>query len=148
MDRRFRQVWEDMDARRRAGEPLSAMLRKAPTRDVIAALAGVGDQDPVAANVIATELLNRQARAPFFGAFLVCIGIAIATFVVDTILTGGPIHVLSESSARGYVMAGLSASVGVVALLMYVSWRGHLRWTRALLARVQARRRGGGRDSF
>ena len=147
MDSRFKHAWRDIDARRRAGEPLAVLLRKAPTRDVIAALAGAAADDPVAANAIATELLNRQARAPFLGVFLVCTGFTLATFVVDTILTGNPLLVLAESSARGYIMAGLSALVAAFALLMYVSWRGRVRWTGGL-ARVLTRRRGGGRGHF
>ena len=148
MDRRFGEVWKEMDSRRRAGEPLPDVLRRAPTRDLIAALAAAGERDPVAANALATELLNRQARAPFLGAFLVCVGVVAATFVVDTVLTGDPLLVLAESSLRGYVMAALTSVLGLLSLLLYVSWRGRIRWPAALLHSARLRRGRGGRDPF
>lgn len=146
MDIRFQHAWEELAARREAGERMPDLLLKARTRDLIGALAGSAAQDPVAANAIATELLNRQLRAPFLGAFLVGVGLIVATFVVDEILTDAPLFALSESSTRGYVVTAIAAVVACFSLVMLLAWRrrsgGILH---GLLIRHEARKRGGGR---
>ena len=143
MDRRFERVWEKLQARRHAGEPLPDILKHASSRELIAMLAAGASHDAVTANAIATELLNRQERAPFLGAFLVAVSITLATFVVDTLLTGTPLFTLTASSTRGYVLAALTSGVAAFSLLMYLSWRGKARWAARMLLRARMRRRGG-----
>lgn len=124
MDRRYAQAWEDIHARRRSGEPMSAILRHAPSKDLVAALAAVGKDDPVAANAIATELLNRQVRAPFLGAFLVSASLAIAVFVTDYVDTGT--WVFLEGGTRATLLALVSVLTAVFSLLVYGLWRGSM----------------------
>ncbi len=125
MDQRFTRAWDDLDrARTRVGS-FSKAIKGAPSRDLIAALAGVGSQDSVAANVLATELLNRQARAPFLGAFLVSATVFAAIFILDLVYTGTAL--ILESGERGYVLAALTATSAVSSLFLFLVWKGRIR---------------------
>lgn len=78
MDVRFRRTWQRANERRRSGEGLDHVMRTMSSEELVEALAGAGGEDAVAANAIATAILNRMHQARFFGAAL---GIALVSFV-------------------------------------------------------------------
>lgn len=137
VDRRFVKVWEDIGARRQAGEPLQDILKRCTTSDLVAALAGAGEEDPVAQNAMATEVLNRQARAPFLGAFLVSLSFFVGVFVFDVLFTEGPL--LAEASLRAYALAAMAGVSAAVSGVMWFAWRGHFRAPSRWLHRLRRR---------
>jgi hypothetical protein len=138
MDRRYVEAWERLRARRASGEPLPAILRGCGSADLVAALAGAGRDDAVAANAIATELLNRQVRAPFFGAFLVSATVVLGIFVTDYLDTGTAFFL--EGGARASLLAVVSGAAAVFSLLVYRLWRGSLPGLRMRLMRFRRHR--------
>lgn len=133
MEQRFSRVWRDIESRMDKGESLAVIIRKAPTRALVAALAAAPLDNPVAANAIATELLNRERRAPYFGAFLVGITILVLHITLDALYTGTPF--ILESGTRGYILqAGLVTTIAFSAVA-FSMWRGRFRRLRMLLAR-------------
>lgn len=126
MEARFRRVWLDMAARRDGGEPFERVVRTAPTATLVAALAAASEEDALAANVIATEILNRTRRAPYLGAFLVSVTMLGAIFALDFIYTGTPLFL--DSGARAYALVGLSTGIALVSVASWFLWRGS--WAR------------------
>lgn len=134
-DARFTRQWDALNERARPPASLAAAIRHAPSRSLVAALAAV--DEPVAANVIATELLNRLERARFLGA-AVASAAALATFAVTEWAVTGTL-VLEEATTRGHVLVGFLASVTVASAFCYALWLGRM----PRLRRVLRRRRHG-----
>lgn len=88
MDTRFTRTWHEMDALRDRGEPFDRVLRQATNRELVEGLAGAGTEDAVAANAIATHLLNRLRRARYVGALVVAVVMVLALVLVDAFFTG------------------------------------------------------------
>jgi len=127
---RFEGSWDAL-ARIPAGPGRAAALRHAPSRALIAALSAGAGRDPAFANAIATELLNRQQRAPFFGAFVASATFAVAIVVVDLLDTGTPFTL--EGGPHEALMEVLTLAMAGLSLLAFFLWRGHLpRFRRAL----------------
>lgn len=124
MDSRFVAVWHEMRAKRNK-EPFDRTLAHAEPDTLVQALAGAGTEDPVAANAIATELLNRLRRARYFGAFLATAGIAIVLLVFDILVNG--MFGLVEKDAVNVDLSLVALFIGLVALLALVAasrmWR-------------------------
>gem|GEM_PF-5912178 len=129
MDTRFVRTWRRADSRRRGGERFDRVLASMPSAHLVEALAGAGKEDPVAANAIATEILNRMRRARLFGAFL---GVTLVTLACGLLLVGVDFAMtrtigLLETSPLGLDVAAVGVASLVLALLSLVAalvaWR-------------------------
>lgn len=132
MERRFSSVFDAL-AERVRGEGFRAILRQSDNDELVAALAAAGATDPVAANAIATELLNRLRRAPFLGAFFVSFTTLIMIYALDYLYTGT--FLLLDSGPRGYILAGVSVGIAGLSALFLLMWRGAFRGLRMALRR-------------
>lgn len=136
MDSRFKTVWDEFERRRDRGEPFDAILDRATVAELVAALAGAAKVDAVAANAIATALLNRERRAPFLGAFLVSFTTVVMIYVLDFAFTGTLLFL--DSGLRAYLLVAFSGAVGLFSLCSWMLWRG--RWG-ALRGRLSRHKR-------
>lgn len=135
VDTRFVRTWRRADDRRRHGERFDRVLSSMSSAELVEALAGAGKEDPVAANAIATTILNRLRRGRLFGAFL---GVGLVLLVgglvlvaVDLAMTGT--FGLLETSPMGLDVAAVgAASLGA-------SGRRHGRRAPPLVAQARAR---------
>lgn len=114
MDARFKRVWNGFDRRRDAGETLPEILRKATAQELVAALASAPPPgDAVAANAIATELLNRLRVARILGfAFLLPV-FAVAVILADAYITGA----WGVLDSGAITIAVAASAVGIAAIL-------------------------------
>lgn len=125
MERRFDAVLDGMLARRAEGEPFDQLLHSMSDRDLVAALAAAGKREPMLANVLATELLNRIHRVPFLGAFYVSATLFAAIFVFDWILAGEPF--VLTTGPHAVFLAILTAALAILSLMMLMLSRGRLK---------------------
>ncbi len=138
MDARFTRAYNTISERRDSGEPLVRILRSISTRQLIAALAGAPlGEDELLANVVATELLNRQRRAPFLVVFLVNISLLITTFIFDALLLDSSLLVLTTVETR--VIAVASAVFAALSGIAFLLWRGKFPRVQALMTRPRHR---------
>lgn len=131
MERRFLSVFDQLAHRQTRGEPWLSILRASPNDELVAALAVAGKEDPVAANAIATELLNRLRRAPFLGAAAVSLTTLVAIYLLDYIYTGT--FLLLDTSPRANILAGISFVILLLSVILFLMWRGYFRSLRMLL---------------
>lgn len=103
-----------MDARRRDGERFDRVIASTPSAELVEALAAAAKEDAVAANVIATALLNRIHQARLFGALL---GIAIVALLSGLLLVGIDVATTGTVGLLETQPAGLDvATVGLAGL--------------------------------
>lgn len=125
MDRRYEKAWRELNDRRSRGEPFDQVIQTASDRQLIASLAATGpDREPVAANAIATELLNRLHRKPYLGAFVVSSTTFVLLYVLDYVYTGT--FLLLDDGARANLLAAFSFLTALVSLATWQMWRGRL----------------------
>jgi H+/Cl- antiporter ClcA len=120
MERRFTRAWHDLEERAENGGGLPRALSRTRTPDLVAALAGASKEDPVAANVIATELLNRTRRAPYMGACFVSVLVVFMTFIFELVYTGS--FAFDEAHRRAWSIIILSATAAFFSFALYKRW--------------------------
>lgn len=131
MERRFVSIFDRLSERKTRGETFHGILKGSPNDELVAALAVAGKEDAVAANAIATELLNRLRRAPFLGAALVSLSIIVAIYILDFAYTGT--FLLLDSNDHAPVLAALTAGLGVLTVLFLAMGLGAFRTLRMRL---------------
>ena len=123
MDRRFVRAWSQVAERRDRGERLDLIISDLSDEQLVAALATVGtDREPVAANAIATAMLNRLHRKPFLGAFVVSLTTFVLIYVLDFAYTGT--FLLLDGGARAHLLAAFSFVTALVSFASWQMWRG------------------------
>lgn len=125
MDRRFERVWRRMEEEKRAGVPFPEVIGKARNEELVAALAAASPRDAVAANALATELLNRLHRGPFLGAFVVSLTTVLLVYALDYVYTGT--FLFLDIGPRANLLTALTVGMAGVSLASYLMWRGRLR---------------------
>jgi peptidoglycan/LPS O-acetylase OafA/YrhL len=109
-DRRFDPAYE----RLKGAPDRVAELARMPFEDIVAALAGASKaQDPLLANILATEVLNRHRRgvarsAARVLAVVAAIVLATVGFVVEEIHPG------SEPDELSFVVLGVALAIGAI----------------------------------
>lgn len=128
MDRRFASVFDAIADERAKGKPFLEVLHASPNDELVAALAVAGGRDPVAANAIASELLNRLRRAPFLGAAVVSATTIVLVYGLDYAYTGS--FLLLDAGPRASILVAATSFMLVVSLMLLLMWRGYFRGLR------------------
>lgn len=115
-------VWVEIETRIARGESPAAVLALSSTRSLVAALAASAFHDPVQANAIATEILNRERRAPWFGAFIASVTTLVLVYGLDFLYTGTLL--VFDVGARARILTAVSALVWILAVASFLAWRG------------------------
>lgn len=124
MDRRFERAWSHVAERRDRGERLDQIISGLSDEQLVAALATVGsNREPVAANAIATAMLNRLHRKPFLGAFVVSWTTLVLIYMLDFVYTGT--FLLLDGGLRANLLAAFSFVTALVSFVSWQMWRGH-----------------------
>lgn len=132
MDKRFASALDRLLDHGERGPRFATALRRAATSELVAALATARLTDAVAANAIATELLNRVRRGPLLGAFYVSLTTVVAIYVLDYVFTGT--FLLLEEGTRARILVGISLLIAAMSGSFLAIYRGLFpRLRRALL---------------
>lgn len=118
------------------GERLPDILDGSSTRQLVAALAAAAAGDDVSANAIATEILNRERRAPYLGAFLVSSTTLVLIYVLDYIYTRTLL--ILDTSPRAVILALFTGAIAGASLVTFLMWRGRLSWLHYAIHRRRA----------
>lgn len=134
VDRRFDAEWLAIE--RLDGAERVRAIRGAASSSLVAALSARAENSALR-NAIATELLNRQGRAPFLGASIASVSFVIAMILLDWIDTR-TLFVL-EGGPHAYFMEVLMLAVAAFSLVAYLLWRGRFRNLAGLFRRAKGR---------